>query len=169
MEVTASYHNILQGSTLARFLKPEDLHATSLLAFIIRSLGQKEKAETACRRQLAKVERYLELNPDDSRALYLGATALSELGDREKCFQWARKACSLDPDDPYIIYGFACFYSRLGKTEEALDYFEQAVRAGFTQKEWIDNDSDFDPIRTHPRFQSILAELDAKDRESSLR
>ncbi len=151
----------------AESVKPEDLQATSLLAFITRSLGQKEKAETAYRRQLAKVERHLELNPDDSRALYLGATALSELGDREKCFQWARKACSLDPDDPYIIYGFACFYSRLGKTEEALDYFEHAIRAGFTQKEWIDNDSDFDPIRTHPRFQSVLEKLDAIVKESS--
>jgi TolB-like protein/Tfp pilus assembly protein PilF len=153
----------------AESVKPEDLQAVSLLAFTSRSLGQREKALTAYRRTLAKVERHLELNPDDSRALYLGATALSELGDREKCFQWARKACSLDPDDPYIIYGFACFYSRLGRTEDALEYFEQAVRAGFTQKEWIDNDSDFIPIRTHPRFQSVLEELNAKVRGSSPR
>ncbi len=151
----------------AESVKPEDLQAVSLLAFICRTLGQREKAETAYRRTLAKVERHLELNPHDSRALYLGATALSELGDREKCFQWARKACSLDPDDPYIVYGIACFYSRLGHTEEALDYFEQAVRAGFTQKGWIDNDSDFDPIRTHPRFQSVLEKLDARERQYS--
>ncbi len=91
----------------AESVKPEDLQAVSLLAFTSRTLGQREKAETAYRRTLAKVERHLELNPHDSRALYLGATALSELGDREKCFQWARKACSLDPDDPYIVYGIA--------------------------------------------------------------
>ncbi len=73
---------------------------------------------------------------------------------------------SLDPYDPYIIYGIACFYSRLGKSEEALDFFEQAVRTGFTQKEWIDNDSDFDSIRTHPRFQSVLKALEVEDRGS---
>ncbi len=144
--------------------KPEDFQSSSLVAFVLRSIGQAEKAEAAYRRTLLKVESHLELNPDDSRALYLGATALAELGDRDKCFQWARRSHSLDPQDPYIVYGIACFYSRLERIDEALDYFEQAVHAGFTQREWIENDSDFDPIRSHPRFQAVLKELEESER-----
>jgi adenylate cyclase len=147
---------------LAESVKPEDCQAPSLLAFISRTLGHKQKCKDAHRRTLAKVERSLEFNPDDSRALYLGASALAELGDREKAFEWARKSYSLDPEDPYIVYGIACFHSQLGKIDEALDYFEKAVRAGFTQLEWINNDSDFDPIRDHPRFKAILAELEKR-------
>lgn len=144
----------------AEQVKPEDFQSSSLVAFIFRTIGQTERAEAAYRRTLMKVESHLELNPDDSRALYLGATALAELGDRDKCFQWARRSYSLDPQDPYIVYGIACFHSRLGRIDEALDYFEQAVHAGFTQREWIQNDSDFDPIRSHPRFQAVLKELE---------
>ncbi len=42
----------------------------------------------------------------------------------------------------------------------ALDYFEKAVDSGYASREWIENDSDFDPIRDHPRFKKILGKLD---------
>jgi hypothetical protein len=67
---------------------------------------------------------------------------------------------------PLAVYGIACFYSRLEKTEEALFYFEKAVRAGFTQLEWIKNDADFDSIKKHPCFLSVMAELE-KQREGT--
>jgi adenylate cyclase len=146
----------------AEAVKPDDCQAPSLIAFIARVLGHRKKSEEANRRTLAKVEKTLEFNPDDSRALYLGADALVALGNAKKAFEWVRKSYLLDPDDPYIVYGIACFYSRLGKIEEGLFYFEKAVRAGFTQLEWIKNDRDFDPISKHPRFLSILEELEEK-------
>jgi TolB-like protein/Tfp pilus assembly protein PilF len=143
----------------AENVKPDDCQAPSLLAFTSRTLGQRERAEAAYRRTLAKVKKQLELNPDDSRAIYLGATALMELGNHAEGLEWARRSYDLDPDDPYIVYGIACFHSRIGKTEEAVAYFEQAVRAGFSHVEWIKNDSDFDQIRNHPRFQAALRDL----------
>ena len=146
----------------AESVKSEDCHAPSLLAFTCRSLGQKEKAEAAYHRTLAKTQKHLDLNPDDSRVLYIGATALMELGEREKSLEWVRKARSLAPDDPYIIYGMACFHGRLGNLEEAMDCFEQSVHAGFTHKGWIMNDSDLDPIRKLPRFQALIREIDGK-------
>jgi adenylate cyclase len=146
----------------AEKVKPEDCQAPSLLAFTCRTLGQQERAEAAYRRTLDKVRKQLDLNPDDSRAIYLGATALAELGNQEEGLEWARKSYNLDPDDPYIVYGIACFHSRMGRIEEAVAYFEQAVRAGFSQIEWIRNDSDFDPIRNHPRFQATLRQLETK-------
>jgi len=83
-----------------------------------------------------------------------------ELGNPSEGLQWARRSYDLDPDDPYIVYGIACFHSRMGKIEEAVTYFEQAIRAGFSHVEWIKNDSDFDPIRDHPRFLAALHDLE---------
>ncbi len=150
----------------AESVKPEDCQAASLLAFTCRSLGETERARSAYRRTLAKVERQLEFNPDDSRAIYLGATALLELGDPEKGLEWARRSYALDPEDPYIVYGIACFHSRLGREDEALDYLEQAVRTGFAHTEWIERDSDFDSVRNHPRYRALLARLEAPPREA---
>jgi len=140
--------------------KPEDCQAPFLLAFTCRSLGQEERYRAAARRTLAKAERHLALNPDDSRAWYMAATALLELGEREKGIKWARKSYSMDPEDPYIIYGVACFHCRVGNLDEALQCFEQAVRAGFTHREWIMNDSDLDPIRKSARFRRAMRKLD---------
>ncbi len=42
---------------------------------------------------------------------------------------------------------------------KALDYFEKAIEAGYASMEWIDNDSDLDPIRDHPRFQKAIKNL----------
>lgn len=146
----------------AETVKPDDCQASSLLAFTCRTLGQREKAEDAYRRTLAKVRKQLDLNPDDSRAIYLGATALMELGSPSEGLEWARRSYDLDPDDPYIVYGIACFHSRMGMIEEAVAFFEQAVRAGFSHVEWIRNDSDFDPIRDHPRFMAALRQLEER-------
>ena len=146
----------------AESVKPEDCQAPFLLAFAYRILGQSEKCEATHRRTMAKVQRHLELNPDDSRVLYIGATTHMELGEKEKGLDWVKKAYSLDPNDPYIVYGLACFHCRIGKLEEALDYFEQSVHAGFTHKEWITNDHDLDPIRKTPRFKAVIRELEAR-------
>ena len=149
----------------AESVKPEDCQAPSLLAFTCRTMGQTERAQAAYRRTLAKVEAQLELHPDDSRAVYLGATALLELGNQEKGFEWARRSYSLDPGDPYIVYGIACIHSRLGRVEEALDYIEKAIRAGFAHLDWIRNDSDFDALRGHSRFVAILESLRERKRK----
>jgi len=143
----------------AESVKPEDCQASSLLAFTCRSMGEKERSDAVYRRALAKAEKHLELNPDDSRVLYLAAAALLELGERERSIELAGRCCSLDPKDSYIAYGLACFYSRAGNYEEALACFERSVRSGFTHKEWIENDADLDPIRKKPRFKAVVRKL----------
>jgi hypothetical protein len=40
--------------------------------------------------------------------------------------------------------------------EEAIDYLEKAIAAGFNQKEWIVNDGDLDPLREHPRYEALI-------------
>ena len=65
----------------------------------------------------------------------------------------------LAPHDPYILYGMVCILARLDEIDDAVRYFEQAVRRGFVQKEWIENDSDLEPIRGHPTYQAVVAAL----------
>ncbi len=99
------------------------------------------------------------MNPDDARAYYLGAGALLDMGEKEKSLEWANRALSIGPDDVGVLYNTACLFSNLGKTEEAIDYLERAVENGYALIKWLDKDSDFDPIRSHPRFQAILERL----------
>ena len=66
-----------------------------------------------------------------------------------------KTSVAIDPDDPQLLYNVACTYAVLGRTEEALTSLEHAVDKGYGHKEWIDHDSDLNPLRETPRFKAI--------------
>jgi len=140
--------------------RPEDYQAPLLVGQIYDDMGRPEEAASSRRRGVAIAEEHLNLNPDDVRALYMGANGLVALGDHEKGLDWARRALILEPDDPMVIYNVACIYSLAGCAAEALDCIERAVDAGLTQRGWLEHDSNLDLIRKEPRFQALLKRLE---------
>ena len=51
----------------------------------------------------------------------------------------------------------AASVAQLGETDRALDLLEAWIgQVGPDMKLWFKNDSDFDPIRDHPRYQKLL-------------
>ena len=141
-------------------IRPEDYEAALFLVEAYDDLNLESEMREANLRALNVVRQHLDLNPDDARAFYLGAGALIRAGEPEEALQWLEKAVSINPHETAVLYNATCIYSLLGKFDEALDYFEKAIEAGFASKEWIENDSDLDPIRDHPRFQKALKKLD---------
>jgi len=142
----------------ARF-RPEDYQPLVFLAAAYRDLDRPHERDDTLRRAKDVVKRHLDANPDDARALYLGAGILVDLGQEEEGLEWARRALALDPEDPRVLYNLACFHCGVEEHEEAVDFFERSIAAGYASREWIDKDSDLDPIRDHPRFQAALAKL----------
>jgi serine/threonine protein kinase/Flp pilus assembly protein TadD len=140
-------------------VNPDDYQAPSLLATVYTGLGRTSDAEAAHRRALAIVEKHIELHPDDARALYLGASGLCAIGERQRAVEWTRRALAIEPDDPGVLYNVACCYSLLGRPEEAIECLERAISNGFGFKQWIEHDSDLDPIRSNPRFSALLKRL----------
>ncbi|MFQ5511177.1 MAG: protein kinase [Candidatus Krumholzibacteriia bacterium] len=143
----------------ACLVKPEDYQAQFLLAGTYKGLNLEAGAEAAYQRGMENAERHLELNPDDSRATYLGATALIELGEREKGLEWATRAVTMDPENPLLLYNISCVFSLAGELEGAIRYFDWAIDAGYAQKEWAQGDPDLEPIRSDPRFAAILQKM----------
>jgi len=139
---------------------PETYEATSLLPQIYEGLGRPDEAMAARRHGLRRAERRLELNPDDARARYLGSNLLIGLGEREKGLQWARDALAVDPEEPVVLYNSACAFCLAGELEQSLDILEKAVRVGNPHRDWIEYDSDLDPLRDHPRFKALLEQFD---------
>jgi tetratricopeptide (TPR) repeat protein len=140
-------------------VRPEDYQAVLLSSGPLKGLGRHEEASAASRRGLSVVEKHLELNPDDARALYLGAGALIRLGDRERGLEWAGRARSANESDSLVLYNVACCYSSGNLIDEAIDCLDKAVQNGFGHREWIENDSDLNPLRQDPRFQALLKRM----------
>ncbi len=140
-------------------VRPEDYQAAVFLFTSYNDLNRHSEAKSTAHRAIELIEKHLQFNPDDARALYLGGLIFMNLGVTEKAITWADRAQTIDPDDPGLLYNLTCLYSLAGKVEKALDCFEAAIQSGFATREWLENDSDLDPIRNQPRFQKALKEI----------
>src|SRR5436305_674975 len=138
-------------------IKPDDYQSVCLLVQIYRSLGRDGEKESAARRGIERAERELTLHPENSRAAYLGAKALVTLGQSDRAKEWLNRSIAIDPEDLLTQYNVACAYTALGNTEAAFDLLERLLPyANPETKAWIKYDSDFDPLRDHPRYQKVL-------------
>ena len=142
-------------------VNPQDYQAPLLVAQIYTDLGYQAEAEASRRRGIRIADTRLKLNPDDARALYMGANGLVALGEKEQGLEWARQALAMDPDEPMVLYNVACIQSLVGQIEDAICSLERAVHSGLTQKSWVEHDSNLDPLRSHPRYQDLIRLLDA--------
>ncbi len=140
-------------------VNPDDYQSPSLLGGVYDGLGRPADAKEAYRRALLLSEKHLQLHPDDARALYMGAAALSQLGDRPGSIEWADRALAMDPEDAGVLYNVACVYALLGEAEKAMITLEKSVDCGMGQREWVENDPDLASLRDHPRFQALLKRL----------
>jgi hypothetical protein len=43
--------------------------------------------------------------------------------------------------------------------DQSLDCLEKSAKVGTISKEWVEHDSDLDPLRGEPRFQALLEKL----------
>jgi non-specific serine/threonine protein kinase len=137
-------------------IRPEDYQAPILLASVYDGLGQKKESVETFRASLQIIERHLDMHPDDARAVYFGAFSLCHQGEIERGLEWAGKALVMDPDEPQVLYNVACVHAKFGDPEKAIDCLEQAIKHGWGQKEWMENDPDLAPLRDRPRFQSLM-------------
>ena len=140
-------------------VRPLDYQSLLLVAPIYGGLGMSDEAQSAAERGVAAARKALELMPGETRALYLGAGGLLRLDKRDEAFRWADRAVFVDADDPSVLYNIACFYSQAGDIERALDCLEQANLPGMANKSWVTNDADLNPLRSHPRYKTLLEQL----------
>jgi len=140
-------------------VRPEDYQAILLSTGPLKGLGRLDASKAAQRRGLTVVEKHLELNPGDARALYLGSVALIELGERERGLEWAGRARAANESDSLVLYNVACTYAVANLVDKAIDCLDSAIQNGFGHRAWIENDSDLDSLRQDPRFQALLKRL----------
>jgi adenylate cyclase len=108
---------------------------------------------------LGPLGRYLEWNPDDARALLLGAGSLILTGEIDEAEHWMRRALTIDPKDSVSLYNVACNYARMNKVDDALDHLERAIENGTVSADWMRNDRDLDSLRDHPRYTALLSRV----------
>ena len=145
--------------TRAAEVRREDFESPNFVAQSLRKLGRIEESMVANREALRRVERTVELNPMNSRALSLGTGPLYVDGQHVRALEWARRAERIDPDDMAVLINGALLRVHLGMKVEALDMLERVFGQGRGKKEWIEQDPDYDLLRDDPRFKAMIEKL----------
>ncbi len=102
--------------------------------------------------------------PDDGQRHALLGLALAFLGRKAEAIEEGRRAVEALPVErdgflgPYVQLQLVRIYLLSGEPDRALDQLEPLLRIPFyLSPGWLRLDPAFEPVRTHPRFERLLA------------
>ncbi len=155
---TGHYARAAEHFMRATEIRPDDFEAPLFAAQALDQLQQRNKVHTYVQIGVKRAEEALRRHPENSRPAQLIAPAFAYLGEVEQSKAWLARSLEIDPDDNLVRYNAACTYAQLGETDKALDLLDIWIKqVARNSKLWLRNDPDFDAIRDHPRYQTLLA------------
>ena len=137
-------------------VNPADYQAPMFLSQAYTSMGRKHDEMRIRLGALETIQRHLEMNPHDTRALYFGAQNLCLVGETKKGIELAERALGQDQDEPVVLYNVACFYALQGDTSRSIELLTRAIDQGWGDREWLETDSDLDSLRNDERFKALI-------------
>lgn len=139
-----------------------DFWAAGMAVQVYEELGDEEGTFAAARKSLARVEKTLETEQDNSNALAFGVAALVRLGEIERARDWAELIQLLDPEGN-ALYNTSCGMVKAGDFELALNLLAQVLNTtGLEGLLWIREDSDWAAFHGDPRFEKIMNDAERR-------
>ena len=74
-----------------------------------------------------------------------------------------RKLVKLQPDNSTAHYNLACSLALSKRKADALRALQEAINRGYTDYDWMSQDSDLESLQASVEFKAILAKLKAKN------
>jgi adenylate cyclase len=140
-------------------LAPDDYRYAVYAIQEYQAIGDKQGEESCLKRSAAAIERHLELNPSDVRALGHGAGVMALLGKPKQMQQMIDRAAALRPNDWASLGTLACAAMLNGDAEQALDLLDRSIATGQGDRDWLMEDNDLKPLHGHPRFEALVARM----------
>jgi tetratricopeptide (TPR) repeat protein len=89
--------------------------------------------------------------------LFAPVRPLYEAGDYVEAANKGRELLAEDPPYADLFYNVACCESLAGQTDHAIAHLRRAIELSERTREFLEGDSDLDPLRQDPEFKKLLA------------
>jgi adenylate cyclase len=148
----------------AAAIMESDYWASGMALAAHQAIGDEEKVRQAALRTKVRTEKIVASEPSNGSAIGFFVTALGTLGEVGRAKDAANRAMLMDPDNQNLRYNLACgLIANMNEAEAGLDLLERLFE-GITQDafNWAKTDADFDSVREHPRFKTMIAAAEAR-------
>lgn len=129
-------------------------HFTSQIFFIrgeaLKELGRFVEAVDSLRRAA-------NIAPSNVRVWLSLGWCHKRLGEIHKAVDALEEAVAVEPDEALTHYNLACYLSLAGEKSRALAHLTEALLLDPDYRERLDDERDFDPIRSDAHFRAITS------------
>ncbi len=77
-------------------------------------------------------------------------------GKLDRAIESLEEALSVEPNDALVHYNLACYWALAKNKRQALNYLRKAFDLEEDYRNLVADESDFDPIRDDPAFQTLV-------------
>ena len=123
-------------------------HAWYLRGESLRSMECYEEA-------LGPLEKAARFAPKDTHVHLARAWCYKRTGQLQRAIDSLEHALQNDPEDALVVFNLSCYWSLAGQKGLALSFLARALELDSSYRDLIDDEHDFDPIRSDPGFQSL--------------
>jgi tetratricopeptide (TPR) repeat protein len=127
-----------------------DARAAYLRGEVLRSLERYQEA-------LAELNRAADAALEDIHVWLAMAWCYKRVGRIDLAIQSLESAHEVEPDDALIHYNLACYWSLAGNKGKAIAYLSTAFDIDSEYRDLVDEEPDFDPIRSDPDFLFVTS------------
>lgn len=104
-------------------------------------------------------ESVLRRNPSYDDVIEILGSLYTKHGRIADGLKMDRKLVKLQPANATAHYNLACSLALTKRKSDALRSLLQAVQLGYSDFDWMQQDPDLDPLKSHPAFVALLAQL----------
>jgi tetratricopeptide (TPR) repeat protein len=126
------------------------VHAMFLRGQALRIMERYAEAVEALRQ-------VVEIVPDDQHVRLALAWCYKRCQRLDLAIQSLEEALDFAPDSAILHYNLACYWSLGRQIRKSVSYLARALELDPDYRDRVATEADFDPIRGHPHFQSLLS------------
>ena len=123
-------------------------HAWYLRGEALRSMGCYDEA-------LGPLEKAARFAPENSHIHLARGWCYKRTGQLQRAIDSLEHALQIEPEDALIVFNLSCYWSLAGQKGLALSFLARALEIDSSYRDLIEDERDFDPIRSDPGFQSL--------------